>query len=201
VKKETATLDVADLPGYAFGPRTLMWWGTLGMMAIEGAVFAILIAAYFYLRGRETQWPPTGQPPLLRWGLINTIILLVSIVPNAWTKRAAEREDLGAVRIGLVILDLFAVAFIIIRFYEFLALNTMYNANAYGSVVWTLLGAHAIHLITDFIDTVVLTVLMFTGLVEGKRFSDVSDNAFYWYFVVLTWLPIFAVIYLVPRWW
>jgi cytochrome c oxidase subunit I+III len=201
VKKEAITLDVSDLPGYAFGPRTLMWWGTLGMMAIEGAVFAILIAAYFYLRGREAQWPPTGEPPLLRWGLVNTVILLVSVVPNAWTKRAAEREDLGTVRIGLVICDLFAVAFIIIRFYEFLSLNTMYNANAYGSVVWTLLGAHATHLITDFIDSIVLTVLMFTGPIEGKRFSDVSDSAFYWYFVVLTWLPIFAVIYLVPRWW
>jgi cytochrome c oxidase subunit 3 len=47
----------------------------------------------------------------------------------------------------------------------------------------------------------VLTTLMFTGPIEGKRFSDVSDNAFYWYFVVIAWLPIFAVVYLAPRWW
>lgn len=201
MKKDAVTLDVSGLPGYAFGPRTMMWWGTLGMMAIEGMVFAVLIAEYFYLRGRESHWPPSGPPPLLRWGLINTIILLVSLAPNAWYKRAAEREDLGAVRIGLVISVLFAVAFTAIRFFEFGALNITYNANAYGSIVWVLLGAHATHLITDLIDSIVLTVLMFTGPVEGKRFSDVSDNAFYWYFVVLTWLPIFAVIYLVPRWW
>jgi heme/copper-type cytochrome/quinol oxidase subunit 3 len=45
----------------------------------------------------------------------------------------------------------------------------------------------------------VLTALMFTRHAHGRRFVDVSENSFYWYFVVLTWLPIYAVIYLVPR--
>jgi heme/copper-type cytochrome/quinol oxidase subunit 3 len=89
----------------------------------------------------------------------------------------------------------------VIRFYEFGALNCRYDTNAYGSIVWLLMGFHTTHLITDLIDTAVLTTLMFTGPIEGKRFSDVSDNAFYWYFVVIAWLPIFAVVYLAPRWW
>jgi len=41
---------------------------------------------------------------------------------------------------------------------------------------------------------------MFTDKIEGKGFVDVSENAFYWYFVVIAWLPIFAAIYLLPRW-
>jgi cytochrome c oxidase subunit I+III len=108
---------------------------------------------------------------------------------------------LKTVRIGLVISIVFAVAFVAIRFLEFGALNCRWDQNAYGSAVWTLLGFHTTHLITDLIDTVVLTAVMFTDKVDGKKFSDVSDNAFYWFFVVLVWLPIFAVIYLVPRWW
>ena len=32
-----------------------------------------------------------------------------------------------------------------------------------------------------------------------RRLGDVRDNALYWYFVVLTWLPISAVIYWGPR--
>jgi len=40
---------------------------------------------------------------------------------------------------------------------------------------------------------------MFTRHVNEKRFSDVSDNAFYWYFVVATWVPLYAVLYGVPR--
>ena len=41
--------------------------------------------------------------------------------------------------------------------------------------------------------------LMFTRHAKGKRFSDVSDNAFYWYFVVASWVPLYALIYGVPR--
>jgi cytochrome c oxidase subunit I+III len=46
---------------------------------------------------------------------------------------------------------------------------------------------------------VVLAVLLFTGPVEERRFVDAEDNAGYWYFVVLTWLPIYGVIYWAPR--
>jgi cytochrome c oxidase subunit III len=65
--------------------------------------------------------------------------------------------------------------------------------------VWLLLGLHTVHIATDVLDTGVLTVLIFTGPIEEKRFVDVSENAFYWYFVVLAWIPVYAVIYLAPR--
>ena len=55
------------------------------------------------------------------------------------------------------------------------------------------------HIATDVADTAVLAALMFTRDGRGRRFVDVSENAFYWYFVVLTWLPIYAVVYLAPR--
>jgi cytochrome c oxidase subunit I+III len=53
---------------------------------------------------------------------------------------------------------------------------------------------------TDIYDTVVLAVLVFVKPVDGRKLTDVSDNALYWHFVVLTWLAIYALIYLVPRW-
>jgi cytochrome c oxidase subunit I+III len=195
-----STLDVSHLPGYAFGHRSLMWWGTLGMIVIEGTMFAMLMGSYLYLRGRVPNWPPGAKPPDLFYGVLNTIVLAASVLPNIWYKRAAERLDLKTVQIGLLVSIVFAIAFIVIRVYEFSTLNVHWTTNAYGSVVWTLLGMHTTHLITDFIDTVVLTALMFTDKIEGKCFVDVSENAFYWYFVVIAWLPIFAVIYLVPRW-
>jgi len=195
-----STLDVSHLPGYAFGHRSLMWWGTLGMMVIEGTMFAMLVGSYLYLRGRVPSWPPGAKPPDLFYGVLNTIVLAASVLPNIWYKRAAERLDLKTVQIGLLVSIVFAIAFIVIRVYEFSTLNVHWTTNAYGSVVWTLLGMHTTHLITDFIDTVVLTALMFTDKIEGKGFVDVSENAFYWYFVVIAWLPIFAAIYLLPRW-
>jgi heme/copper-type cytochrome/quinol oxidase subunit 3 len=187
-------IDVARLPTYVYGSRSMMWWGTMGLMLIEGTVFAITIVVYFYLRSHSQTWPVNPAPDLF-WGGLNTLILLASMLPNQLAKRAAEREDRQHARWWLLVCLLFALAFLVVRAFEFGALNTRWDSSAYGSIVWMLLALHTTHLITDTIDTAVLAVLMFTGPLEGKRFVDVSENAMYWYFVVGSWLPIYAVIY------
>jgi cytochrome c oxidase subunit 3 len=188
-------LDVAELPTVVFSHRSLMWWGTLGMMAIEGTVFALSIMAYFYLRSHQETWPITSLPPDLRWGTINTLVMVASFLPAHLAKRAAERLNLRGVQIWLVASVVFGVLFTIIRGLEFSTLNVRWDSNAYGSVVWLLLGLHTTHIVTDLLDTTVLTVMFFIGPLDGKRYVDVSENSFYWYFVVATWLPIYLVIY------
>lgn len=195
----SVALDVSAIPTYAFGHRSLMWWGTASMMVIEGMVFAMIIMSYIYLKGRVPHWPPSGPGPDLLWGTVNTVVLLLSCVPNALTKKAAERFDLAGVRLWLTICMVFGFAFNIIRFVEFGALNVRWDSNAYGSIVWVLLGFHTVHVITDVLDTGVLTVLTFVGPMDEHKFVDVAENTMYWYFVVLTWLPIYAVIYFAPR--
>jgi len=198
-RESDVALDVSPLPDYAFGHRSVLWWGTMCMIAIEAMAFALIIAAYLYVKGRMPHWPDGVPNPGLLWGTVNLVILLVSLVPNELTKRAAERFDRGAVKLWLSICVAFAIAFTIVRFLEFSTLNVRWDTNAYGSVTWLLLGAHTAHVLTDLLDTLVLDVLIFTGPVDEHRFVDVSENAFYWYFVVLTWLPIYGVLYLAPR--
>jgi cytochrome c oxidase subunit 3 len=194
-----AALDVGELPDAAFGHQSVMWWATMCMIAIEGTAFALAIVSYLYLKGRVPHWPPTGAPPGLLWGTVNLIILLASALPNALAKKAAERFDLSGVRLWMTVCLVFALAFNIIRLLEFGQLNVRWDANAYGSITWLLLGLHTTHVVTDFLDSLVLTAVMFVGHVEKQRFVDVSENALYWYFVVLSWIPIYAVIYLAPR--
>jgi heme/copper-type cytochrome/quinol oxidase subunit 3 len=193
------TLDVSTLAPGAFGHRSVVWWGTAGIIIIEMTAFAMTIAAYFYLRTRVTYWPPNVPPPDHLWGAVNTIVLLVSMVPNELARRAADRIDLAKVRLWMVVGLVFGLAFNIVRIFEFADLNVRWDTNAYGSVVWLLLGLHTTHIVTDFADTIVLAVLMFIGPIEEKRFVDVSENTGYWYFVVLSWLPIYGVIYWAPR--
>ena len=188
-------LDVSGLPTIVFGHRSLMWWGTLGVMVIEGTVFGLAVMAYFYLRSHQATWPITARPPDLLWGTINLAVMLVSFIPAHLAKRAAEKLDLQGVRLWLVVSAVFGVLFVGIRAMEFATLNVRWDSNAYGSVVWLLLGLHTVHIVTDLIDTIVLTVLFFTGPLDGKRYVDVSENSFYWYFVVATWVPIYLVIY------
>jgi heme/copper-type cytochrome/quinol oxidase subunit 3 len=194
------TLDVGALAPGAFGSRSLMWWGTMGIVLIEGTVFALAMAAYFYFRTRMATWPPDGvAPPDLWWGTVNTLVLLASMIPNELAKRAAERVNLRGVRLWMAVCLVFGVGFNAIRLLEFRHLNVLWDHDAYGSIVWLLLGLHTTHIVTDFLDTAVLAALMVLGPIEEKRFIDVEENAAYWYFVVLAWLPIYGVIYWAPR--
>lgn len=194
-----ALLDVSRLPTYAFGPRSIMWWGTMGMIVIEATVFAIGIVAYFYLRGISRHWPP-GPPPELLYGTLNTAVILVSGLPNHLAAKAAEKEDLPKVRIWMLVCLALGVVFLVLRAFEFTALNTHWSNNAYGSIVFALLLLHTVHMATDFVDTAVLTTLMFTGPLSGRRFVDVNENADYWWFVIAAWIPIYLTIYIAPRW-
>jgi heme/copper-type cytochrome/quinol oxidase subunit 3 len=192
-------IDVAELPDHAYGHRSLMWWGGASFMAIEGMMFALLFTSYLYLKGRSTDWPPGFFPPALLWGTVNTILLLASAVPNDLARRAAQRKDLHALRLWLGTAIGFAILFAVVRVLEFRSLNVWWDSNAYGSVVWTLLGFHTTHVITDLFDSVALEVLLFTGPLKPTHFTDASENAIYWHYVVVTWIPVYAFLYLAPR--
>jgi cytochrome c oxidase subunit 3 len=192
-------IDVSRLPTFAFGHRNVVWWGTGAMMLIEGTMFAMLIMAYIYLKGRNSHWPPGAFAPIMFWGTLNTGIMLASIVPNIIYKGAAEKLELVKMRRWLLVAIGFAVAFNIVRAFEYGALNVWWDTNAYGSLVWALLTFHTVHTLTDLFDSIILAILMFTGPVQESHFADVSENAYYWYFVVIAWLPLYACIYLAPR--
>lgn len=192
-------LDVSMLPTHAFGHRSLMWWATMCMVAIEATAFALAITSYLYLKGRVPHWPVGAPTPRLLWGTVNVAILVVSAWPNLMARKAAERFDLSGVRLWMAVALVFALGFNIVRFLEFGQLQVRWDTNAYGSVTWLLLALHTTHVLTDFLDSSVLAAVMFCGTVDANRFVDVSENAVYWNFVVLSWLPIYAVIYLAPR--
>ncbi len=197
--RDTATLDVRHLPTCCFGHHSPMWWGTWGLILIESTAFALALAMYFYLRSLAAQWPIDAPPPDLRWGTLNTLILLASLWPNQLAKRAAEQQDRKGARRWLLVCLAFALLFLALRALEFSTLNVLWHANAYGSVVWLLLGLHTTHLLTDTVDTAVLGALLYADAFDERRFVDVSENAMYWYFVVASWLPIYGAIYLAPR--
>jgi cytochrome c oxidase subunit 3 len=198
--KATVTVDVADLPAHCPNSASPTWWGTAAFMLIEGTGFALAVVVYLYLMSVAPTWPLEAPLPDLLAGTLLTAALLVSILPNIWVARAAKRGDLRKVRIGLVVMAIAGIVPLVIRPFEFAAMHIKWDGNAYGSVTWLLLGLHTTHIITDLVETMVLAALMFTKHADNpRRYGDVQDNAMYWNFVVLTWLPIYACLYWVPR--
>jgi cytochrome c oxidase subunit 3 len=193
-------LDVSPLPKFAFGHKGLIWWGTAGFMVIEGSMFVMALVVYFYLRLKVDEWPPSLPNPDIAFATANLGLVLLSCVPSALAKKAAEAFDLRRVRLWIVVLTLAGVVALVLRAFEYTQLNCRWDDNAYGSMVWVLLSLHTIHVATDVVDSGVLTALMFIGPVTERRFVDVSENSLYWYFIVAWWIPIYLTIYFAPRW-
>jgi heme/copper-type cytochrome/quinol oxidase subunit 3 len=196
----TVVGDLSDLPDHAFGSTSLGWWGVVGFMLIEGMGFVLAIGAYYFLLPNEPGWPPVNPPPSLLWGSLFTLLALLSELPNQWVKKRAEHYDLASVRIGLVLMVAIGLVLLGLRAFEFTALNVRWDTNAYGSIVWAILALHTLHMATDVYDSAVLAALVFLKKVDGRKFSDVADNALYWHFIVWSWVILYGVVYWTPRW-
>ncbi len=195
--------DLSTLPTSATGARHLVWWGNVGFMLIEGTGFALAAAAYLYLMTQQApSWPPPGtRPPDLGWGLVFTLGLLLSELPNLWVRRRARARDERGVRMGVAAMTVIGLALMVPRGFELAHLNTRWDDNAYGSVVWMLMVLHTSHVVTDWGDTAVQAAWLFTHEVGDDQFADVEDNANYWTFVVLTWIPVGGIVYGLARLW
>jgi heme/copper-type cytochrome/quinol oxidase subunit 3 len=197
--KQRFVQDLSELPTTDFGTKSPIWWGTLAFCALEGMGFALAAGAYLYLRQINPQWPIAAPPPDHWAGTAVLVLLLLSLWPNAMVDRDARGLRLRRVQFWLILMSVIGLFVVAIRAWEFTQMRIRWDENAYGSITWFVLGLHATHILTDLGDTIVLTAVMFTRHVSKKRFSDVSDNAFYWYFVVASWIPLYALLYGVPR--
>jgi cytochrome c oxidase subunit 1/cytochrome c oxidase subunit I+III len=192
-------LEVGELPISAFGARDPLWWGVVTMIAIESSVFALLFVAYFYLRDRMVQWPPTvlGTQSFV-FALIGLGALLVSCVPMQLANKAAKRDDLPKLRLGWSLMTLAGIAFVVLRFFEFSKLTVRWDSHAQGSVVWVMLGLHTMHGLFASGENLTILAILCRGPIEEKHLVDVVVNGLYWYFIVAADLLITAVFYLDP---
>lgn len=197
--KTRVVADISELPTYGHGPSSGPWWGSLAFMALEGMGFVLAVAAYYYLYAVNPRWPINSPPPDLWPGTALLVVLVLSLAPNIWTKRVALAEDLRKTQIGLIVMSALGAVALALRAFEFAHTQVRWDSDAYGSIVWFVLGLHTTHIATDLGDTIVLTVLMFTRHGRGRRFSDVTDNCFYWNFVVATWVPLYLMLDWTPR--
>jgi heme/copper-type cytochrome/quinol oxidase subunit 3 len=192
--------DLRRLPRAVFGNRSHNWWATLGFMLIEGTTLLACVASYFYLRLNFPDWPPEPTPPpSLAWPTLHVAVMLASTVPARRLDRAAHAFDLGGVRRWLVVCCGFGLSFLYLRWRDFGALNVRWDTDAYGSIAWVTVGFHSTILVFQVVETLAFTWFMFRGRVEDKHFTDASDTAFYWYFLVGTWMALYLVVYLGPR--
>jgi cytochrome c oxidase subunit III len=203
------TLDVSNLPATLFDEQSTLWWGNNWGLAIETAVFGILVAIYFSVRMSISEWlPPTSTPgkptihnPLPDLGLptITLVVFLISLAPAIWLDITARKKDAAGMKIGMAITLIFNIVLIVLRYYEFDALHFKWNDNAYGSITWTILGMHMIHLIVMASEDIYLLLWGFIKGIDDKHALDLTVTATYWYWIVATWLFLYLLVFWGPR--
>jgi heme/copper-type cytochrome/quinol oxidase subunit 3 len=202
-------IDVSKLPSSAMDSRSPIWWGNALLLCIETSMFMIVIASYIYFRRNFAQWPPPKidqlpvlyhPVPKLLWATIDLVLMLVSVVPMVIAERACLKMDAKMVKLGAGIALLIGLICIVLRFVEMrTSLIFRWNDNVYGSITWTILGVHLMHLIIlSCEDGLMFAWILIKGL-DDKHARDIRVTAVYWYWVVAMWVILYVVIFWSPR--
>lgn len=193
-------LDLRRLPSRPKGVDAPEWWGIMALVVIEATVFTAAIASYFHLKLRNPEWPPPGiHDPELLMPTLNTLLLILSAVPAWLSVRGMRKDSERPARIGLPVGIGMLAVFLALKIYEYAGKPWGATTHAYGSMVMFMSGLHMAHVGAVIIKTSVIYTYLRTGRIEPDRPAPLEANAAYWYFVILVWLPLYATIYLSPR--
>ena len=188
-----------DLP---ISPQDLRAPGRLGMMlliATEASFFVYLLFSYFYLASMARgSWPPDGNPAL-RLSLPNTIILIVSSGTMWWAEAGIKRGQQGRLRLGLLVTLLLGLLFLALQGLEYSHQKFTPATHAYGSLFFTILSLHALHVIGAILIVAWLEIRSFAGHFNREHHAAVQTGALYWHFVDVVWIAIFSILYVSPR--
>jgi cytochrome c oxidase subunit 3 len=193
-------VDVAHLSRFNPDQRAPLWWGILGLIAVEATVVSAFIVSYLYLAIYADVWPPAGlEPPPLLWPSINVAILMLSSGAMYWAGWGIRRGNQRILAVGVTIAVLLACVVLVLRSLEFAAFEFSWKDHAYGSAVWTIAGFHYVHVVSMIVGSAVVAVLAWRGYFTQQRQIAVVVDTMYWYFVSFAWIPFYITLYWVPR--
>ena len=143
-------------------------------------------------------WPPKDIVTFDPWDipLINTLILLLSGTTVTWAHHALEEGDKESFIQGLALTVFLGFCFSLLQVYEYQHAKFDFAGNIYGSVFYMATGFHGFHVI---IGTIFLAVCWWRAKNDRYKkdeFFGFEAAAWYWHFVDVVWLFLFASIYI-----
>jgi heme/copper-type cytochrome/quinol oxidase subunit 3 len=161
------------------------WWGVILLAATETAFFGTLIASYFYLGVKNAHWPPPGiAAPDMTAPVILAGILVATSLPMLVAARSALAGRTRPAWLALLAAVLVQAGYLAFQIHFFAADLDKFkpDASAYGSIYFTLLAAHHLHVLVGILLVLWLLARLLSGL-TNYRLIAVRVVAVYWYFV------------------
>ncbi|MBJ3761234.1 cytochrome c oxidase subunit 3 [Maribius pontilimi] len=147
----------------------------------------------------EGQWPPPSIETFDPWHLplINTLILLCSGAAATWAHHALVHEDNRKdLRNGILIAVILGVIFTFFQAYEYSHAAFGFSGNIYGANFFMATGFHGAHVIIGTIFLFVCYLRVRAGHFTPEKHIGFEAAAWYWHFVDVVWLFLFASIYI-----
>jgi len=172
-------------------------------LSSELMFFAALFAMYFTIRSVSPELWET-RPELLNipFSTVNTTVLVLSSVTCQLGVFAAERGDVVKLRLWFIITFLMGAFFIGGQVYEYVQLaaheGLTLASDAYGSVFYLTTGFHGLHVTGGLLAFLLVLGRTFTSrrFTHGQATSAIVVS-YYWHFVDVVWIGLFATIYLI----
>ena len=175
--------------------------GTIIWLASELMFFAGLFAMYFTARARALEgWPPEPTHLNLPYALTFTIILVASSVTCQLGVFAAEQGNVYGLRRWFTITFVMGLTFVLGQAYEYVQLveeGTSISSSTYGSVFYLTTGFHGLHVIGGLVAFVYMLVRSTMGRFTPAQATSAIVVSYYWHFVDVVWIGLFATIYLI----
>ena len=190
----------------------------IGLTIATAIAFAILVGLGTWqvqrlasgieeVRAAWATWPPQGVEAVSAWQLplINTLTLLLSGTTVTWAHHALQQDDRKGAKIALALTVALGILFTSIQAYEYSHIFThgyffneeAANSGLYGSAFIMATGFHGFHVLVGTIFLTVCLLRLLGGGFSPKQHFGFEAAAWYWHFVDVVWLFLFAFIYVV----
>ncbi len=199
----TAAPVLEKLPSHGSLTRpNMVSVGTIVWLSSELMFFAALFAMYFTIRsvqGSEV-WAEQTEVLNVPYSLIFTVILVASSVTCQLGVFAAERGDVFGLRRWFTLTLLMGGVFVAGQANEYLELvheGTTIASAPYGSVFYLTTGFHGLHVIGGLFAFVIVLMRSGIGRFSPEKATSAIVTSYYWHFVDVVWIGLFAAIYII----
>jgi cytochrome c oxidase subunit III len=188
----SVTVEPAAPPHSAPSPVAV---GVVVWLASELMFFAGLFAAYFTLRSINDPWPPAGADLPVARTAVATVVLVASSGVMHLAVVAAKRGDSRAACRWLGVTALMGAVFLGNQVLEYAEAPFRIDEHSYGSAFYLMTGFHGLHVMGGlvFIGAVAAVI---AGRSRAPTPMTVEVCAYYWHFVDVVWVAMFATVYL-----
>ncbi|MGW5383658.1 aa3-type cytochrome oxidase subunit III [Nocardia sp. NPDC003963] len=174
--------------------------GTIIWLSSELMFFAGLFAMYFVARSQAPEWPMPPTELNMTLAIPVTAVLIASSFTCQMGVFAAERGDVFGLRRWYVVTFLMGAFFVCGQAYEYyhlVAEGTSIAGSSYGSVFYITTGFHGLHVIGGLIAFLFLLARTAMSKFTPAQATAAIVVSYYWHFVDIVWIGLFATIYFV----